>query len=285
MQIPELIAGPYQPPACRVGDWIDDEIDGRLEVGGWTTAPISWPRRKKTGRASLILTEELARAVRTESSEAISFWWGVSTAKVWMWRKALGVGRVTDGTRKLLQERTGVPPEAAARGRAAASAPEVLARMAKTKRGRPAARQTREALLMAAKGKKPPGWGIKANAWMLGRELPALHYGPWTEDEDTKLRELAHRQASDIAALLGRTIAAVRNRLIHHGLAATRVASKGRRLGGKPSWTAEEDEVLRSLYGTMPNLEVAQRIGRTKSAVWKRANQLGLTVSRTTHET
>lgn len=285
MPIPELIAGPYLPPPCRVGDWIDDEIDGRLEVGGWTTAPISWPRRKKTGKASLILTEELARAVRTESSEAISFWWGVSTAKVWMWRKALGVGRVTEGTRKLLQERTGVPPEAAARGRAAAAAPEVVARMAETKRGRPASPQTREALLLAAKAKKPTGWGIKANAWMLGRELPALHYGPWSDEEDSKLRELANRKASDIAALLGRTVAAVRNRLVHLGLAATRDASKGRRLGGKPSWTDEEDKTLKSLYGTMPNLEVAQRIGRTRQAVWKRANQLGLTVRRTTRAT
>lgn len=63
MQAPELIGGPYVAPRCRPGDWLDDEIDGRLEVGGWTDAPIPWPRRKKTGRAALILTGELARAV------------------------------------------------------------------------------------------------------------------------------------------------------------------------------------------------------------------------------
>lgn len=166
MQPADLIAGPYHPPACRVGDWLDDEIDGRLEVGGWTDASISWPRRKKSGRASLILTAELARAVRTESSEAICRWWGVSVTKVWQWRKALGVGRVTAGTRILLQERTGVPQEAAAKGRQRAREDGARKRMAETKRGKPALPQTRAALLAAAKAPKPPGWGKRANQWM-----------------------------------------------------------------------------------------------------------------------
>lgn len=280
MQIPELIAGPYLPPPCRVGDWIDDEIDGRLEVGGWTTAPISWPRRKKTGKASLILTEELARAVRAESSEAIAFWWGVSTAKVWMWRKALGVGRVTEGTRKLLQERTGVPPEAAARGRAAAAAPEVVARMAETKRGRPALPQTKEALLRAAKRKKPAGWGVRANAWMLGRELPQSRRGVWSEEEDARLKELASKPAPDIAAMLGRTVASVHNRKVFLGLTRERPATKGRRIGGKSSWTELEDNLLRSIFGTMMVEEMVSRLGRTKGAIQKRIGQLGLSRKR-----
>ena len=62
MATTDLIAGPYHPPACRKGDWLVDELDGLTEVGGWTDAPISWPRRKKGGRPSLILTAELARA-------------------------------------------------------------------------------------------------------------------------------------------------------------------------------------------------------------------------------
>lgn len=132
-----LIGAPYRPPECRVGDWIDDEIDGKIEVGGWTDAPIAWPRRKKNGRPSLILTAELARAVCTESAEAVCYWWGVGPTKVWQWRQALGVGRVTPGTRALLQERTGVPPEAAARGRARAAQPESIAKMAASKTGKP----------------------------------------------------------------------------------------------------------------------------------------------------
>lgn len=175
MLVPELLAGPYTPPACIVGDLLDDEVDGRVEVGGWTSAPISWPRRKKTGRPSLILTPELARAVRMESVEAVCYWWGVGATKVWMWRKALGVGRVTDGTRQLLQARTGVPADAAAAGRARAALPEARARMAQAKRGRPASSATREALRSAAQATKPAGWGMRANAWMLaGKQAKAM---------------------------------------------------------------------------------------------------------------
>lgn len=165
---PVLMAGPYIPPRARVGDWLDDEIDGKLVVGGWTDAPLPWPRRKKTGRHALIFTAELVRAVRVESVEAICHWWGVGPTKVWMWRQALGVGRLTDGTRLLLQERTGVPEDAAARGRSAAAAPESRAKMAETKRGVPAPEAVRAGLLRAAKAPKPAGWGKRANKWMQG---------------------------------------------------------------------------------------------------------------------
>ncbi len=268
MPAPELIAGPYLPPACAVGDWLDDEIDGRLEVGGWTTAPISWPRRKKTGRASLILCGDLIRAVQTESSEAVSHWWGVGITKVWMWRKALGVGRVTDGTRKLLQERTGVPPEAAARGRAAAAEPEARARMADSKRGKPAAPQTREALLRAAKRRKPAGFGVRANAAMLGRVLPELHRGEWSPEEDDKLCELFRRRSvADIALLLGRTQGAVNGRATVLGL---------RRDKASTSWTEVDDAYLREHYAQLGAAKCAAQLGRTAGAVSARATALNL---------
>lgn len=164
---PKLINGPYHPPACQICDWLDDAIDGRVQVGGWTDAPIPWPRRKKTGRHSPILCGDLVLAVQTESVEAVAHHWGVGPTTVWKWRKALGVDRITYGTRKLLQERTGVPPEAAALGRQKALTPEVRAKMSETKRGRPAPEATRAALLAAAKQPKPDGWGQQANKWML----------------------------------------------------------------------------------------------------------------------
>ncbi|MEN5117489.1 hypothetical protein ABE488_09170 [Luteimonas sp. TWI662] len=159
----DLIAGPYQPPACHVGDWLDDEIEGRTEVGGWTDAPLPWPRRRKAGRPSLILTAELARAVRTESVAAVCHWWGVGATKVWQWRKALGVD-TTDGSQRIA--RRGVPPEGAAKGRSRAAEPGARARMADAKRGNPVPPQTRAGLLRAAKAPKPPGWGERANRWM-----------------------------------------------------------------------------------------------------------------------
>lgn len=160
----DLIAGPYTPPPCKRGDWIEDERFGLIEVGGWTAAPIAWPYRKRAGSPSLILTEDLARAVRTESEQAIAEHWGVGLTTVWSWRKALGVGRITRGTRAILS--AGVPEEAAARGREAAAAPEARARMAAGKRGRPMHPNTAAALREAAKRPKPDGWGKRANAWM-----------------------------------------------------------------------------------------------------------------------
>jgi hypothetical protein len=157
------LIGKYCAPRVRVDEWLDDERDGRVQVGGWTDAPIPWPRRKKTGRHSLILCGDLVRAVRTESVMAICYWWGVGTTTVWAWRQALGVGS-TAGSQRIA--RRGVPAEAAARGRERAAMPDALTRMAGTKRGQPAHQNTREALLRSAKSPKPEGWGKRANQWM-----------------------------------------------------------------------------------------------------------------------
>lgn len=261
---PDLIQGPYAPPPCTKGDWISDDTEGLTEVGGMTSAPIPWPRRKKTGRASLILCGDLVRAVKTESVEAICHWWGVGPTKVWMWRQALGVDRVTPGTRLLLQERTGVPPDAAARGRVAASTPESRAKMAATKRGRPAHPRTREALLTAAKRPKGKEWGLRANAWMLGRgskNYPSTPlYSPY--DISTLLIEYPNKPAKVVAKILGRTAAAI------YGI--------GSRLGLKRKnykWTPELDQLIIDTRD-MRAVDVAALIGRTYYAVTTRRKAL-----------
>lgn len=140
--MPPLIAGPYRPPHCRVGGWLDDALLGRIEVGGWSTAPISWPLRKYRGLPSLLLTDELVRALRTESAMTIAAWWGVHHDAVRRWRRALNLPTDTEGKRQ--------------RHRA-----DVAAR-----RGRPAHPNTREALLRGARKPKSPAWRAKAKAWM-----------------------------------------------------------------------------------------------------------------------
>jgi len=113
---PPLLFGPYFPPDISDG-WLVDWIDGSVEVGSWTDAPLPWPRRKREGRSSVILCDGLIREVMMESRAAVQYHWGVSGGTVWKWRRALGVGRITPGTRERLRSETGVPPEAAARGR------------------------------------------------------------------------------------------------------------------------------------------------------------------------
>jgi hypothetical protein len=53
---------------------------------------------------SLLVNEELARAIRHESAAAIHFWWGVSVGVVWRWRKAFSVGRMDhEGIARLMR--------------------------------------------------------------------------------------------------------------------------------------------------------------------------------------
>jgi hypothetical protein len=77
-------------------------------VTGWTAARIAWPRCRPLDvprtHPSLLVDEELARAVRHESAAAVRFWWGVSVGVVWKWRKTLGVTR-TDNPGSVRRQR------------------------------------------------------------------------------------------------------------------------------------------------------------------------------------
>jgi hypothetical protein len=51
------------------------------------------------------VTEELVRAIRTESAVALNHWFGVSTSTVWSWRRAFDVSQWgTEGSRQLHPE-------------------------------------------------------------------------------------------------------------------------------------------------------------------------------------
>lgn len=98
---PTLIGGPYSAPPCEPGSSLVCRLKGRQRVGGLTTAPIPWPysaeRAGGSGR-SLIVCGDLVRAVGIESAQAICYHWGVGRKVVGEWRRALGVGRMTEGT-------------------------------------------------------------------------------------------------------------------------------------------------------------------------------------------
>lgn len=158
---PALIGGPYAAPDAAPGDTLYCEYAYEdVVVGGLTDAAIPWPRRRKSGKPSLILTGDLIRAVQIESELAIAQHWGVGVVTVWKWRKALGIGRITEGTAQLYRDvmPAKLPPEAQARGRARAAKPAAIERMAATKRGVPAHPNTRAALINAAAGPRYLAW-------------------------------------------------------------------------------------------------------------------------------
>lgn len=100
---PPLIGGPYsRPKGVEVGDVVRCEVLGDLRVTGFTDAPIPWPVGLKLtargGSPSLVVRDDLARAVETESALAVRHHFGVSASVVRRWRRALGVGRSTKGT-------------------------------------------------------------------------------------------------------------------------------------------------------------------------------------------
>jgi hypothetical protein len=103
-----LLHGPYRAPSLRVGDRAACLLkDGDVVVTGWTDARIPWPRCKRRqgkGRPALLVDEELARAIRSESAAALRHWWGVGERVVWKWRRALGVGRMDNpGSARLIR--------------------------------------------------------------------------------------------------------------------------------------------------------------------------------------
>jgi hypothetical protein len=77
----KLLHGPYKAPRLRRGDrafCLYPDCD--VVVTGWTDARISWPRCRPLdvprSHPSLLVNEELSRAIRHESAAAVRFWWG-----------------------------------------------------------------------------------------------------------------------------------------------------------------------------------------------------------------
>ena len=97
----------------------------------------------------------------------------------------------------------------------------------------------------------------------------------WLECEDAHLRKYWKRRKVDlIAGELGRSVAAVRARA--YGL----VLGKGwqpdykRGYVAHSAWTAERDAEMLALLGTVSDVELARRLGRSVGAIESRIGKL-----------
>lgn len=173
--------GPYTAPACRRGDLLGCEVLGRdVRVGGLTDAPIPWPRALKTGRPSLIVCADLARAVRAESELAVAHHWGVGVVTIWKWRKALGVGPINEGTRELYRGYypAKITPGAYQKMAETSRSAESRERQASLRRGKPAHPNTAEALAAAARAPRSDEHRRNISASLRGRGRPRKEPAP-----------------------------------------------------------------------------------------------------------
>ena len=72
-----------------------------MRVEGTTQARIPWPwtwQPQGGGNRTLVMTADLARALRTESADAIAAHFGIHRRTVTKWRRRLGVPRFNPGT-------------------------------------------------------------------------------------------------------------------------------------------------------------------------------------------
>ena len=227
---PPLI-GTYSAPAVRRGQVVTCLYRDRdCYITTISDAPIPWPRcqpRGQHGGSGLWVNATLARAIKTESAQALMYWFGVSDKVVWRWRKAFGVGgrvTTTKGTKRAVRA-------AALAGVTALKAKEwsddeldVRAELSRRLGLRPGPR------------------------WTLER-------GGWTPDE---LALLGTDHDKVIAEKLGRTLSAVMSKRVQRKIPAFSGWP-----GSAPGWT--DDEV--KLLGTDTDEAVAAKIGRTPSAV------------------
>src|SRR5436305_1042875 len=95
------LLGTYATPRFRYGERVVCQMRGEVEIVGLTDAPIPWLIGKRGSIRAIVLYGVLVKAIRRESSLAIQHWFGVGPSTVWEWRKALAVGRTTEGTSRL----------------------------------------------------------------------------------------------------------------------------------------------------------------------------------------
>ncbi len=106
---PDLLFGPYRPPALRRGDRVTClDRDGDVVITGWKDAPIGWPLCRpldnRRCQPSVLVEDELVRAIRHESASALHYWWGACFSVVHRWRRNQNVGFMdSEGSRRLIR--------------------------------------------------------------------------------------------------------------------------------------------------------------------------------------
>jgi hypothetical protein len=152
----KLLHGPYRMPRCRIGKRLVCKVRGEVIVCAISAGRIPWPIGKRGRAKALVVCGDLARAVRRESNLAVSYWWGITGQTVTIWRKALGVPQVNEGTARLYVDYAPerLTEEVRQQATAKANSPEANAKKGACWRGQPKPAHVLEALRRANVGRK-----------------------------------------------------------------------------------------------------------------------------------
>lgn len=97
----------------------------------------------------------------------------------------------------------------------------------------------------------------------------------WLECEDAHLRKHWKRRKVDlIAGELGRSVSAVKRRARELVLGSGWIAPHKRGYVARSTWTAERDAEMLALLGTVSDVELARRLGRSVGAINSRLGVL-----------
>jgi hypothetical protein len=186
------------------------EVRGEVIITGLTDARIPWPIAKRPGERarSWVVYAGLADAVRTESATAICYWWGITPQTVTKWRKAMGVGPMTDGTARLRSQSAAESPlvaKAREAARATDNDPARVEKIRRSKLGKPRPAKVIQAMRDANLGRERTAeTRAKMSAAKTGK--PRAPRRDWTPEELALLGQLSD---AEVAKRTGRSEASV----------------------------------------------------------------------------
>jgi hypothetical protein len=205
--------GPYRMPRFKIGQRVECQARGEVRVVGISDAPTQWPLGALRGGKSPVLYGSLVRAVKHEAACDIMEAWGVGHVTIALWRKALGVGRSTAGSRQRAKAFHATPAGKRARKPMLAKASDPIRRekIADARRGKKRPRWIIEKMAKARRGTKHSAATrakMSAAHKTRGTRPPAAAEA-WSAREDRLLRS---RPPAEVARLTGRTMKAVEMR-------------------------------------------------------------------------
>lgn len=213
----DLRFGRYKTPRFRLGAVVLCSVRGEVRIVGVSSGRIPWPIGQTKRAKALVIYGALDRAIRKESSVAVCHWWGVTAQTVTVWRRGLGVGRNTDGSRQLASEIALIPDHVQTRaaGLQRIDREAVNAKIAATKTGVPRSEETRARLRAANLGKTVSDEARRKMSEAQRRRGPKP-FGdrlPWSAAEDQIIRTTIPSEAARLTNRSLRAVYARRRRL------------------------------------------------------------------------